>query len=161
MTKSGAFYFVFSLVAFSGFAQVSSAQETTPVTVPEKAMASRLLSYPTPKLIQPTSSNRCSNAMAIVHAFINEDGTVRSVEYASGYSELKEAALAAVRQWIYKPYQLNGRPVSVDTKVSIFYLGDGSSLPMYTPDGKGGVKGGNMIMLPAGCGSGPQIKRQE
>ena len=161
MVSLRSFCFVFSLVATWGCPRASFAQDLTPITVPEKTMAARLQSYPTPKLTQPTSSNRCSNAMAVVHTVVNDDGTVRSVEYVSGYPEPKDAALSAVRQWIYKPYLSDGKAVSVDTKVSIFYLGDGTSLPMYTPDGKGGAKGGQMLPLPSGCASGPQIKRQE
>jgi hypothetical protein len=85
---------------------------------------------------------------------------VSSADYISGYSELKEPALAAVRQWSYKPYSIDGKPVVVETHTSIFYLGDGESMPVYVPDGKGGVKGGDLIPLPPDCGPGIQIKRR-
>lgn len=62
-------------------------------------------------------------------------------------------------QWTYKPFEQNGRAVAVRSRVSLFDLGDGESFPMYSPDGKGGVKGDNLLPLPAGCGTGPTIVR--
>ena len=136
------------------------AQDTKPFVVPEKTMAARLQTYETPTLSKPTSTNRCSNAMAVVHVVIDTDGKVRSADYVSGYSELKDPALAAVARWSYEPYSVDGKPVVVETRASVFFLGDGESMPMFVPDGKGGVKGGNMIPLAPGCVPGPQIKRQ-
>ena len=149
----------FSLFVFSGSA-AAVAQETKPIVVPEKTMAARLLTYETPALSKPTSTNRCSNALAIAHVVVDVDGKVSSAEYVSGYSEFKDPTLAAVRQWSYKPYAVDGKPIVVETQASVFYLGDGESMHVYLPDGKGGTKGGNMISLPSGCGRGPQIKRQ-
>jgi hypothetical protein len=134
------------------------AQDVKPLAVPEKTMAARLQTYETPSLSKPTSSNRCSNALAVVHVVIDTDGKVSSADYVSGYSALKDPALAAVQRWSYEPYSVEGKTVVVETRASVFYLGDGESIPMYVPDGKGGVKGGNMIPLPPGCGPGPQIK---
>jgi hypothetical protein len=133
---------------------------SNPVVVPEKTMAAHLVNYATPNLSKPPSTNRCSNALAVVKVFVDEHGKVTGVEYLSGYEELKEPALAAVKEWLYKPYLVGSHPVAVETQASIFYLGDGESLPMYLPDGKGKVKGGNILPLPAGCSSGPQIKRE-
>jgi Gram-negative bacterial TonB protein C-terminal len=155
----------FSIVAFclfvsSAAAAAAVAQDTKPIVVPEKTMAARLLTYETPALSKPMSTNRCSNALAVAHVVVDADGKVSSAEYVSGYSELKDPTLAAVRRWSYKPYVVDGKPAVVETQASVFYLGDGESMPMYVPDGKGGTKGGNMIPLPSGCGAGPQIKRQ-
>jgi TonB family protein len=136
------------------------AQGMEPVQVPEKTMAARLQSFDTPALSNPPSKNRCSNAMAVVHIVIDTDGKVTSAEYASGFAEFKDPALDAVRKWSYKPYLVNSQPIVVGTTVSIFYLGDGEAMPMYTPDGNGGVKGGSMIPLPSGCSPGPRIDRR-
>lgn len=136
------------------------AQDTKLVSVPEKVMAARLQNYETPLLSKPPLANRCSNALAVIHVVVDVDGKVKGVDYVSGFPDLEGPALAAVRRWSYEPYSVDDRPVVVDTKASIFYLGDGESMPMYVPDRKGGTKGGNMIPLPSGCGNGPQIKRQ-
>ncbi len=137
------------------------AQELVSVAVPEKTMAAQLQRYETPALLAPTSNNRCSNALAVVHVVVDLSGSVRSVDYLSGYPELKVPALAAVRQWLYRPYMVGGKPVVVETRASIFYLGDGKAMPMFVPDGKGGTTGGNVLPLPDGCGHGIQIKTQK
>jgi hypothetical protein len=135
------------------------AQERKPLEVPEKTMAARLQTYETPIVSKPPLANRCSNALAVVRVVVDTDGKVTSADFVSGFPELKDPALAAVRRWLYKPYVIDGKPVAVETQASVFYLGDGESMPMYVPDGKGGTRGGNMIPLPPGCGLGPQIKR--
>jgi hypothetical protein len=135
-------------------------KNTKPYVVPEKTMAARLQTYETPALSKPTLANRCSNALAVVQVVIDTDGKVRSADFVSGYSELKDPALAAIARWSYEPYTVEGKPVVVETHASVFFLGDGESMPMFVPDGKGGVKGGQQIPLPVNCGPGPQFKRQ-
>ena len=54
-----------------------------------------------------------------LHIIVGKDGHIQSLEVISGPDELKAAALDAVKQWIYKPYLLNGQPVAVDSLVLI------------------------------------------
>jgi hypothetical protein len=126
------------------------------VEVPEMVMAKRLSRVVAPELPKG-AIGKCSNALVILKITVNEYGTVADEEFVSGFSELKESAMAAIKRWRYKPYEQGGKIIIVRTQVSIFYLGDGESFPVYSPDGKGGVKGGNVIPLPPGCGSGPTI----
>ena len=91
---------------------------------------------------------------------VDDNGKVTDVEATSGYDELKDPSLKVVKQWTYKPFVHKGRAIAVSSRVSIFYLGDGESFPMYSPNGMGGVKGGNMLPLPPGCGTGPTIVRK-
>lgn len=59
-----------------------------------------------------------------LHAIIATDGTVQSLEVLSGNPVLLRAAVAAVRQWRYRPTLLNGSPVEVETYVTVnFVLG--------------------------------------
>ena len=46
---------------------------------------------------------------------IRKDGTVTDVEVESGPAELTAAAVDALRQWRYRPYQFMGRPVEIQT----------------------------------------------
>jgi protein TonB len=46
----------------------------------------------------------------IMQAEISKEGTVQFIKVLSGDSLLTEAASAAVKQWKYKPYLLNGEP---------------------------------------------------
>jgi protein TonB len=34
---------------------------------------------------------------------------------------LQQAALDAVKTWLYRPYQLNGQPVEVETTVNVVF----------------------------------------
>lgn len=54
-----------------------------------------------------------------LRATIDTDGHVTAPAIISGPDELRQAALNAVSQWTYKPYQLNGRPVEVETSISV------------------------------------------
>lgn len=90
---------------------------------------------------------------------VDKDGKVSKVTFVSGFEELEESAVSTVKKWSYKPYDVGGQPVAVETQVSLFFLGDGESFPMYMPDGKGSTKGGNILPLPPGCNPGPVIKR--
>jgi TonB family protein len=55
----------------------------------------------------------------VLHAIIAEDGTVESLEAVSGPEILRAAAVDAVKQWVYKPYLLNGKPRRVDTTITV------------------------------------------
>ena len=128
------------------------------IEVPETEMAKRLTNVVAPEL--PKGALReCSNALVMLKVTIDESGSVVNEEFVSGFSEFKDSSIAAVKQWTYKPYEKHGHAVAVQTRVSIFYLGDGESFPMYSPDGKGGVKGGSTLPLPPGCGPGIVVKR--
>ena len=55
---------------------------------------------------------RVSGVVRLV-GVIAPDGTVRNLHVVSGHPLLVAAALAAVRQWVYRPTVLNGKPVEV------------------------------------------------
>lgn len=52
---------------------------------------------------------------------IGRDGSVQDLQPVSGPRELGEAAIDAVKQWTYRPYLLNGRPVEVNTTVTVTF----------------------------------------
>ena len=56
-----------------------------------------------------------------LHALIDTDGTVRSLQFLEGDPLFLQSALDAVRQWRYKPTFLNGRAVEVDTHITVIY----------------------------------------
>jgi len=60
----------------------------------------------------------------VLRAVISPEGNIENLQVVSGHPMLAPAALAAVRQWRYRPYYLNGEPVEVDTQVTLnFVLG--------------------------------------
>ena len=56
-----------------------------------------------------------------LHVIIGQDGSVQQLEVLSGHPLLVQAALDAVRQWKYRPTQLNGQPVEVDTTIDVIF----------------------------------------
>lgn len=62
------------------------------------------------------SSNR-THGVAVLAIVIGKDGTLTDAQVVSGPPELAPAALNAVRQWRYRPYQLLGRAVEVQATV--------------------------------------------
>jgi len=57
----------------------------------------------------------------LLHAIIDKDGQVAKLEVVSGHPLLVQSALDAVKQWRYKPTQLNGDPVEVDTTIQVTF----------------------------------------
>jgi protein TonB len=57
----------------------------------------------------------------ILHAIIAKDGTIQELQYISGPALLMRAAMDAVHEWRYKPTQLNGEPVEVDTTIQVVF----------------------------------------
>ena len=56
-----------------------------------------------------------------LHAILGKDGSVQQLQVISGHPLLVQAALDAVRQWIYQPTLLEGKPVEVDTEIDVFF----------------------------------------
>ncbi|MGH9729051.1 MAG: energy transducer TonB [Candidatus Acidiferrales bacterium] len=57
-----------------------------------------------------------------LRAIIGRNGRVRSVEILSGSPLLAPSAVAAVKQWRYKPTLLNGEAVEVETHVTVHFV---------------------------------------
>jgi protein TonB len=58
----------------------------------------------------------------VLHAIIGKDGRVAKLEVMSGHPLLVQAALDAVKQWLYKPTLLNGDAVEVDTTITVTFI---------------------------------------
>jgi periplasmic protein TonB len=54
-----------------------------------------------------------------IEATINKEGVVTNPRVLAGDAVLAEAALEAVRQWRYKPYYLDGKPVEIQTQITV------------------------------------------
>lgn len=57
--------------------------------------------------------------LAVLDAVIAADGTVKRLQPVSGDELLVKSAEAAVRSWKFEPYQSSGRPVAVETTISV------------------------------------------
>lgn len=57
----------------------------------------------------------------VLSALIDTNGQIQNLQLVSGHPMLVPAALAAVKQWRYKPYLLNGQPVEVETTITVIF----------------------------------------
>ena len=58
----------------------------------------------------------------VVKAFISREGTIERAEVERGQPLLAHAALAAVKQWRYRPYYLNHEPIEVETEITVNFI---------------------------------------
>ena len=58
----------------------------------------------------------------ILRANINRVGAIENLEVITGHPLLSPAAVAAVKQWRYRPYVLNGEPVEVETQITVNFV---------------------------------------
>ena len=59
----------------------------------------------------------------VLKAIIGKDGSVEQLTLISGQPLFVQAAMNAVKQWLYKPTYLNGEPVEVVTEIDVnFHL---------------------------------------
>jgi protein TonB len=73
-----------------------------------------------PKPIYPPLAKQ-ARIQGVVHlsAVIGKDGTIKDLQLISGHPLLVQAALDAVKQWVYQPTLLNGEPVEVQTQIDV------------------------------------------
>jgi TonB family protein len=55
----------------------------------------------------------------VLQVAIGRDGTVRELKLVRGYFVLAKAAIAAVKQWRFRPYNVNGRALETQTVITI------------------------------------------
>ena len=90
------------------------------VSVDAKVMSKQLLTKVTP-VYPPEAKAAKIQGKVVLRAVIGKDGHVKNLQVVSGPKELQQSALDAVRQWVYKPYLLNGNPVEVMTDINVIY----------------------------------------
>jgi protein TonB len=67
----------------------------------------------------PLAQQARIQGLVVLDAKISKDGTVEALKMISGHPLLVPAAIDAVKQWRYKPYVLDGKPVTVNTQVIV------------------------------------------
>jgi protein TonB len=87
-----------------------------PVDVPE--LAERALLTDQPPLAYPANAAGKQGTVTL-QVLIGRDGTVQDAKFLQGSLAFARAAIDNVRQWKFKPYSMNGRPVSVETTLTL------------------------------------------
>jgi len=94
--------------------------KSIPISVPAKEMQAQVISK-VPPVYPPEAKKARIQGKIILEAVIGMDGHVLNTKLVSGPGALQASAQDAVRQWVYKPYLVNGNPVEVKTKIMVFY----------------------------------------
>lgn len=63
----------------------------------------------------------------VLHAIIGKDGHIAHLDPVSGPELLSSVAMDSVKQWIYKPFLLDGEARMVDTAITIRFRRDGET----------------------------------
>src|ERR1700722_18594794 len=104
--------------AASGGSDSNASKAPKQLTVSSEEMSHNLLNKVIP-VYPPAAKKAGIQGKVVLDAVIGKDGNIDNLRVLSGPPELQQSALDAVRQWIYKPYLLNGDPVEVKTTVNI------------------------------------------
>jgi TonB family protein len=87
------------------------------VTVPEETMR-RLLIH-TVKPLPPGDLRIGTESVVMLKATIDKSGNAENLQMVSGHPMLVRAALESVKQWKYRPYEVNGIPRVVETTIRV------------------------------------------
>jgi protein TonB len=77
-----------------------------------------LVSQPRP-IYPPLAKQARISGTVTLNAIIGKDGRIANLSVAKGHPLLIQAALDAVKNWVYKPTLLNGEPVEVATTIDV------------------------------------------
>ncbi|HKU28477.1 MAG TPA: energy transducer TonB [Candidatus Sulfotelmatobacter sp.] len=95
---------------------------TGPERVKVSAGVTKGLLIKTVPPIYPEEARRAYiQGTVLLQADIDKTGDITDLELLDGPIELAGSAVAAVRQWKYKPYLLLGQPVTVRTQIQVNY----------------------------------------
>ena len=101
-------------------AESDASSKSTPASISPEKMQERVITKVNPTYPPEAKKARIQGSV-VLKAVIGKDGHVEDLKVVSGPSELQQSALDAVRQWVYKPYLVNGAPIEVETKISVIY----------------------------------------
>ena len=99
-------------------------QFSEPIALTEEA-ARALLVHAVDPLYPAAGLAQKLHGAVVVQAVIGRDGTVEDVKIVRGYFVLGRAAIAAVKQWRFQPYTINGHAASTQTTFTINFSSPG------------------------------------
>ncbi len=91
-----------------------------PIQVGGRVQAAKLTRQIVPAYPALAKSARISGVVRL-QGIIGKDGAITNLQLISGHPLLVQAALDAVRQWVYKPTLLNGEPVEVIAPIDVIF----------------------------------------
>jgi protein TonB len=98
----------------------SASKEGEPIHIEGEVTTGLLIKKVNPEY--PTKARRKrTQGTVILRAVISKEGDIVDLSVVSGDPLLVKSALKAVKQWKYKPYFFQGKPVEVDTEIRVNY----------------------------------------
>jgi protein TonB len=91
-----------------------------PVRVGGDVQSAKLIKQVVPAYPRAAIQTRVSGTVHLL-GIIAKDGTIQKLQVLSGHPLLRQAALDAVSQWIYRPTILNGQPVEVEAPIDVIF----------------------------------------
>ena len=98
--------------------QAAVQQFSEPVTLNEEA-ARALLVHTVNPVYPPEGVAQKLQGPVVLQAVIARDGSVEDLKLVRGYFILGRAAIAAVKQWRFQPYSINGHAAATQTVITI------------------------------------------
>jgi TonB family protein len=89
-----------------------------PVVLNEETARTMLVHNVEPSYPREAAAQKIQGPV-VLQATIARDGTVEDLKIVRGYFVLSRAAIAAVKQWRFKPYMQNGRAAEVRTTITV------------------------------------------
>jgi TonB family protein len=92
----------------------------TPVLVGGDVQAAKLITRVLPAYPQTARQLRISGTVHLL-GIIAKDGRIQRLQVLNGHPLLRQAAIDAVSQWVYRPTFLNGQPVEVEAPIDVIF----------------------------------------
>jgi TonB family protein len=93
---------------------------TGPIMIPEEMSRALLIHQVLPSY--PLEALRAGlQGTVVLQALVGRDGSVEDLKLVEGYFALGNAAIAAVKQWRFRPYRLNGEIVEMQTLLTLTF----------------------------------------
>lgn len=90
-----------------------------PVQVPEATERALLADQPA---IAYPANVKGQQGTVVLDVLIGRDGTIEDAKFLQGALAFARVAIDGVKQWKFKPYTMNGRPVAVETHLTISFV---------------------------------------
>ncbi len=107
---------------FGGAAKVKYAPKVVAISA---GVADGMIIRKTPPVYPKFAQEAHIEGKVVLKATITKQGTIEGVQVLSGPKILAPSAADAVKTWKYKPYMLDGQPVSVETNITVVFGASG------------------------------------
>jgi len=105
----------------AAFAGKSNVQVVPSVSAISAGVAAGLLIHRTEPVYPRFARDAHMSGTVVLGATINKTGAIENLHVVRGPAALVDAALNAARTWRYRPYELNGQPIEVQTTINIVF----------------------------------------